>query len=80
LVLSFIHAEVIMEESPNRSSGGEESLGAFYRETAVEIVRLATRAGLRPARAEDAAQAAWLKFCKHFPDFAEDDAREHHRA
>ena len=80
LVLSAVNAEVVMEESPSRSSGGAESRGTFYRETSAEIVRRAARAGLRSARAEDAAPAAWLKFCKHFPDFAEDDAREHHRA
>lgn len=69
-----------MEESSNRPSSGAVTRGAFYREMSAEIVRRATRAGLLPARAEDVTQSVWLKFFKKFPDFAEGDVREHHRA
>ncbi|HEY7314037.1 MAG TPA: sigma factor [Gemmataceae bacterium] len=79
-MLSAVNEKVIMEESPRRGSSGAEKQGAFYREMSTEIVHLAMRAGLLPARAEDMAQFVWLKFCRKFPDFAEEDVRVYHRA
>jgi RNA polymerase sigma factor (sigma-70 family) len=45
-----------------------------------KLVRLAARAGLLPARAADMVQSLWLRFCKKFPGFTEENVREHHRA
>jgi hypothetical protein len=72
-VLPAVNAEVVMEESPNRPSSGEERQGAFYRELCAAIVRMSERAGLWPARAADVAQSVCLKFFKKFPDLTGPD-------